>query len=97
VDLPAKALKAGGHGVPGGENMMVMPDGTIRYFTVRESARLQTFPDRYELRGAWGEAMRQLGNAVPVILAQRIAGSVAEHLAMSSVRGHQVGNQRKLA
>jgi DNA (cytosine-5)-methyltransferase 1 len=97
VDLPAKALKAGGHGVPGGENMMVMPDGTIRYFTVRESARLQTFPDRYELRGAWGEAMRQLGNAVPVILAQRIAGSVAEHLAMSSVRGHQVGKQRKLA
>jgi DNA (cytosine-5)-methyltransferase 1 len=97
VDLPAKALKAGGHGVPGGENMMVMPDGSVRYFTVRESARLQTFPDRYELRGAWGEAMRQLGNAVPVILAQRVAGSVAEHLAMSSVRSHQLGTQRKMA
>lgn len=97
VDLPAKALKAGGHGVPGGENMMVLPDGSVRYFTVRESARLQTFPDRYELRGSWGEAMRQLGNAVPMVLAQRVAGSVAEHLAMSSVRNHRTREQRRLA
>lgn len=86
IDLPAKALKAGGHGVPGGENMLRRPDGTVRYFTIRESARLQTFPDRYELHGAWGEAMRQLGNAVPVMLAQKVAGSVAQHLAMAEFR-----------
>jgi DNA (cytosine-5)-methyltransferase 1 len=97
IDLPAKTLKAGGHGVPGGENMMVMPDGSVRYFTVRESARLQTFPDRYELRGAWSEAMRQLGNAVPVILAQRVAGSVAEHLALSAVRSHRFASKRRTA
>lgn len=86
LDLPAKALKAGGHGVPGGENMLRRVDGTVRYFTIRESARLQTFPDRYELHGAWGEAMRQLGNAVPVKLAQVVAGSVAQHLAMAEFR-----------
>lgn len=86
IDLPAKALKAGVHGVPGGENMMLRPDGSVRYFTVREAARLQTFPDRYELHGAWSEAMRQLGNAVPVLLAQKVAGSVARHLAEASVR-----------
>lgn len=86
VDLPAKALKAGDHGVPGGENMLLRPDGSVRYFTVREAARLQTFPDRYELHGAWTEAMRQLGNAVPVLLAQKVAGSVAEHLAEAAVR-----------
>jgi DNA (cytosine-5)-methyltransferase 1 len=40
LDEPAKTLKAGDHGVPGGENTMVMPDGSVRYFTVRESARL---------------------------------------------------------
>lgn len=86
IDQPAKTLKAGGHGVPGGENMLLRPDGTVRYFTVRESARLQTFPDRYELHGAWGEAMRQLGNAVPVLLAQKVAGSVAQHLALAELR-----------
>lgn len=86
LDLPAKALKAGDHGVPGGENMLRRVDGTVRYFTVRESARLQTFPDRYELHGSWTEAMRQLGNAVPVLLAQRVAGSVSEHLAIADVR-----------
>ena len=86
IDMPAKTLKAGGHGVPGGENMLLNVDGSIRYFSVRESARLQTFPDRYELHGAWGEAMRQLGNAVPVVLAQKVAGSVAEHLALASFR-----------
>lgn len=85
IDWPAKTLKAGGHGVPGGENMLRRSDGTVRYFTVRESARLQTFPDRYELHGAWGEAMRQLGNAVPVLLAQTVAGAVAEQLAAADV------------
>jgi DNA (cytosine-5)-methyltransferase 1 len=80
LDLPAKTLKAGGHGVPGGENMMVKSDGSVRYFSIRESARLQTFPDSYELHGAWGEAMRQLGNAVPVTLAQQVASSVATYL-----------------
>lgn len=86
VDMPSKALKAGGHGVPGGENMLRRPDGSLRYFTVRESARLQTFPDDYELHGAWGEAMRQLGNAVPVLLAQKLAQSVADHLQVADVR-----------
>lgn len=80
LDEPAKTLKAGVHGVPGGENMLARPDGTVRYFTVRESARLQTFPDKYRLHGSWTEAMRQLGNAVPVELARVIGKNVAEHL-----------------
>lgn len=80
LDQPAKTLKAGNHGVPGGENMLARPDGSVRYFTVRESARLQTFPDDFLFHGTWSEAMRQLGNAVPVDLAALIAGSVREHL-----------------
>src|SRR5690606_17264971 len=80
LDEPAKTLKAGVHGVPGGENMLRRPDGTVRYFTVRESARLQTFPDDYVFHGSWTETMRQLGNAVPVDLAETIARSVRQHL-----------------
>lgn len=80
LDEPAKTLKAGVHGVPGGENMLCRPDGSLRYFTVRESARLQTFPDDFVFHGAWSETMRQLGNAVPVQLARIIATSVMQHL-----------------
>lgn len=80
LDEPAKTLKAGDHGVPGGENMLARADGTVRYFTVREAARLQTFPDDYTFRGPWTEAMRQLGNAVPVRLAETVARSVARTL-----------------
>lgn len=79
-DEPAKTLKAGDHGVPGGENMVRFPDGGVRYFTVRESARLQTFPDDYVFHGSWTETMRQLGNAVPVKLACIVAKAVHEHL-----------------
>lgn len=80
LDEPSKTLKAGDHGVPGGENMMLKDDGSVRYFTVRESARLQTFDDGYVFSGAWGNVMRQLGNAVPVSLAEAVAGSVAAAL-----------------
>jgi DNA (cytosine-5)-methyltransferase 1 len=80
IDLPAKTLKAGDHGVPGGENMLVRLDGRVRYFTARESARLQAFPDGFALHGSWSEVMRQLGNAVPVTLARTVAASVAERL-----------------
>jgi DNA (cytosine-5)-methyltransferase 1 len=80
LDWPAKTLKAGDHGVPGGENMLALPSGELRYFTVRESARLQTFPDNYVFNGSWTESTRQLGNAVPVVLARVMAVSVAEAL-----------------
>jgi DNA (cytosine-5)-methyltransferase 1 len=80
LDEPAKTLKAGDHGVPGGENMLARLDGSVRYFTVREAARLQTFPDDYVFHGSWTETMRQLGNAVPVRLAEIVASSVAQTL-----------------
>ena len=80
LDQPAKTIKAGDHGVPGGENMMVLPDGSVRYFSVRETARIQTFPDGFVFNTSWTESMRQLGNAVPVMLARVVASSVATQL-----------------
>lgn len=80
IDEPSKALKAGDHGVPGGENMIRFNDDSIRYFTVREAARIQTFPDDYHITGAWSECMRQIGNAVPVTLAEVVANSVRKKI-----------------
>lgn len=83
LDLPAKALKAGDHGVPGGENMMVRDDGTVRYFTLREAARLVGLPDDYMFPRSWSESMRQLGNAVPAQLGEA-AGAWLRRLIFST-------------
>ena len=92
-DRPAKTVKAGVHGVPGGESVMRTddllepdpgPDAAERYrhryMTVRETARVMTFPDEWELAGPRGEQMRQLGNAVPVLLGEVFAKAVTTAL-----------------
>lgn len=48
----------------------------IRPFTVREYARIQTFPDNWEFSGGIGEKYKQIGNAVPVEMAYRIAKQI---------------------
>ena len=80
MDEPLKTIKAGAHGVPGGENTVVLDDGSIRYYTVRESARIQTFPDDYLFSASWTESMRQIGNAVPVKLAAAVGKSVYDQM-----------------
>ena len=80
LDWPAKTVKAGVHGVPGGETVLKRDDGSIRYMTVREVARVMTFPDGWRLSGPRGEQMRQLGNAVPVRLGEVAARAVTKAL-----------------
>jgi DNA (cytosine-5)-methyltransferase 1 len=89
LDWPSKTIKAGGHGVPGGENMIRFPDGSVRYFTVFEAKRVQTFPDDFVIKGAWGEAMRQIGNAVPVLLAEIIGRELAKKLNIHNCSSRQ--------
>lgn len=60
--------------------MIRYPDGSVRYFTVCEAKRIQTFPDNFVIKGAWGEAMRQIGNAVPVLLGEAIGRGLASRL-----------------
>lgn len=79
-DWPSKTIKAGGHGVPGGENMIRFDDGSVRYLTTFEAKRIQNFPDDFVIKGAWGEAMRQIGNAVPVLLAEKIGSELAKKI-----------------
>lgn len=87
-DWPSKTIKAGGHGVPGGENMIRFNDGSVRYLTTFEAKRIQTFPDNFVIKGAWGESMRQIGNAVPVLLAKKIGLSLAEKLKSAPMNKH---------
>ncbi len=73
LDWPSKTIKAGTHGVPGGENSVIDDTGRIRYYTLRELARLQSFPDSYYFEGARLHVTRQIGNAVPCLLAQAVS------------------------
>jgi DNA (cytosine-5)-methyltransferase 1 len=78
LDWPAKTIKAGVHGVPGGENTIVEDSGSFRYLTLREIARIQSFPDNYFFEGARLHVTRQLGNAVPRGLAAAVAQPLRE-------------------
>jgi DNA (cytosine-5)-methyltransferase 1 len=92
MDEPAKTIKAGAHGVPGGENMIVLDNGAVRYLTIREAARIQTFPDDYFFPCSWTESMRQIGNAVPVKLGAIVADSVRKTLYFSKRKNYGHGS-----
>lgn len=61
-----------------------------RPFTVREYARIQSFPDDWEFVGSMNAQYRQIGNAVPVELARRVGSKVVEALRL---QGEGVDNQ----
>jgi DNA (cytosine-5)-methyltransferase 1 len=78
LDWPAKTIKAGVHGIPGGEHIALLDNRKHRYLTIRECARVQTFPDWWTFEGPRTEASRQIGNAVPVHLATVMGNHVGE-------------------
>jgi len=55
------------------------PDET-RPFTVREYARIQTFPDDWEFSGSMAQQYKQIGNAVPVNLGREVGYSIVKFL-----------------
>lgn len=67
-------------GATGDMQRIKLPDGRRRRLTVREAARLQSFPDWFEFVGTETNQFNMIGNAVPPMLSYHVAGSILECL-----------------
>lgn len=82
---PAKTIraqgkpKANGSGQKNSSHQSIHPD-EHRQLTVRESARIQTFPDWYWFHPTFVNGYRVVGDAVPPLLAERLVAAVVEQL-----------------
>lgn len=74
-------------------NLFIHPDpAQARTFTVREAARIQTFPDDFFLEGSRTEQYKQVGNAVPPMMARAIAKAMKR--ALKEIDGLRLGRER---
>ena len=77
-DLPSKTILAHIHK---DGFQFIHPDyEQARTFTVREAARIQSFPDDFEFSGSRGDKYKQIGNAVPCLFAEAIAKAAKKAL-----------------
>lgn len=61
-----------------------------RLLTIREIARIQSFPDDFEFIGSYTQRAGQLGNAVPPLLAQKIVESMLAQVGMSNAASNSI-------
>lgn len=86
LDRPARTVTCRNlGGATGDMHRIRLPDGRRRRLTIREAARLQSFPDWFEFVGGEISIFKQIGNAVPPMLAYALAKSFRAYLD-SSIR-----------
>ena len=81
LDEPARTLTCRNlAGCTSDMHRIRLPDGRRRRLSVREAARLQSFPDWYAFSGSKEQQFTQIGNAVPPLFSYRLAQSVITYL-----------------
>lgn len=81
LDQPARTVTCRNLAGATGDMMRIkLPDGRRRRLTIREAARLQSFPDWFEFIGSDASCFNQIGNAVPPLFAYSLALSVKNYL-----------------
>ncbi|QTE35807.1 DNA cytosine methyltransferase [Mucilaginibacter gossypii] len=79
ADRPSRTLTCRNlSGATGDMHRVKLPDGRRRRLLLREAARLQSFPDHFIFTGAETNQFNQIGNAVPPMLAYKMAQAVKE-------------------
>ena len=81
-DQPARTLMA--HLGKDGYSHIHYDSDQARTISVREAARLQSFPDGFKFSGTMNPAFRQIGNAVPPLLAEALARTIRATLKAAS-------------
>lgn len=105
LDEPARTLTCRNlAGCTSDMHRIRLADGRRRRISIREAARLQSFPDWFEFSGTKDQQFTQIGNAVPPLfsykLAQAVVASLREgdkHSALSSIAGKSIDSAMKAA
>jgi DNA (cytosine-5)-methyltransferase 1 len=93
-DQPVRTVMA--HLSKDGYSHIHYDNAQARAISVREAARLQSFPDGFVFAGAMNEAFRQIGNAVPPLMAKAIAAEMMKTI-RASAGTHMTQTPRQIA
>ena len=81
LDKPARTLTCRNFGASTSDMQRIkLPDGRRRMLRIQEGARLQTFPDWYQFEGREASVTKQIGNAVPPLMALALGRAAFEAL-----------------